>query len=241
MPSPYQVERLNALADRGNLTFEAWFNEVAASDRSWDVDQLTWRFRGKYVNPVKVKDVPIGIPKALLSRERPATVLASLYADPCFILGSRYAASRGMKTMYWCETQFDSWRKRTAVKETVKRYLFRRVDGVHTTGPDGAAYALQYGAAADRIFETPHVIDPGHYLQGANEERRDGKLRKELGLRGRFVYLNVGRLVKSKGLEYLLRAFSLVREHSPDAVLLFVGDGADCEHFQTAGKRPGAR
>ena len=34
IPSPYVVGRFNALVDRGNLDFEAWFNAEREPDRS---------------------------------------------------------------------------------------------------------------------------------------------------------------------------------------------------------------
>ena len=40
IPSPYMVERFNALADRNPFEFEAWFNDRIESDRSWDVDEV---------------------------------------------------------------------------------------------------------------------------------------------------------------------------------------------------------
>ncbi len=45
IPSPYMVERFNAVADRGAFEFEAWFNDRIESDRSWNVDESSWRFR----------------------------------------------------------------------------------------------------------------------------------------------------------------------------------------------------
>ncbi|AER56169.1 hypothetical protein DSC_07590 [Pseudoxanthomonas spadix BD-a59] len=48
IPSPYMVERFNALADRNPFEFEAWFNDRIHSDRSWTVDEAAWRFRYRY-------------------------------------------------------------------------------------------------------------------------------------------------------------------------------------------------
>ena len=44
IPAPYLAGRFNALATRGNLTFEAWFNTRREPDRSWDVDHASWSF-----------------------------------------------------------------------------------------------------------------------------------------------------------------------------------------------------
>ena len=45
IPTPYIVERLNAVADCGQLDFETWLNDHNEHDRSWSVDESRWRFR----------------------------------------------------------------------------------------------------------------------------------------------------------------------------------------------------
>lgn len=54
IPAPYMVERFNAPSDRGNLDFEAWFNDVTHPERSWDVELSTWRFRYRFMPTVKI-------------------------------------------------------------------------------------------------------------------------------------------------------------------------------------------
>ena len=43
-PTPYFVARFNAIARRGKLDFEAWFNDRREPIRSWDVDEREWLF-----------------------------------------------------------------------------------------------------------------------------------------------------------------------------------------------------
>ena len=49
IPSPYHVERLNTLSDRGNIAIEGWFNQRHAEDRSWNVEERLWRFGARYI------------------------------------------------------------------------------------------------------------------------------------------------------------------------------------------------
>lgn len=44
IPSPYMVDRFNALAANAPFEFEAWFSDRCHGDRSWTVDESTWRF-----------------------------------------------------------------------------------------------------------------------------------------------------------------------------------------------------
>lgn len=57
-----------------------------------------------------------------------------------------------------------------------------------------------------------------------NQEKRD-KLRKELGLEGKFVIGHVGRFMKQKNHEFLIDIFAEVAKQKDNAVLLLIGDG----------------
>lgn len=226
IPSPYMVERFNAVADRGLFEFEAWFNDRIEPDRSWDVDESSWRFNYRYVQTTRIGKFALHWPWLLLAR-RP-DVLVSLYAKPVFIAGWLVAKLRGAKTGFWVEVTFDRWIKRRAYKTWIKRWLFRRVDAIVTVSADGKRFAERAGATAEKIFYAPHVIDASHYANGAQLARpcRE-QLRTELGLHGTtFVY--VGRLWWGKGVTYLLEAFEAAQAHASNEIsLLLVGDGPD--------------
>ena len=146
IPSPYMVERFNALAERGAFEFEAWFNDRIVPDRSWDVDESSWRFKYRYVPTFRMGKRVLHWPWLLLTR-RP-DVLGSLYAEPAFIAGWLLAKLRGAKTGFWVEVTFDRWVKRRAYKNWIKRWLFRRVDAIVTVGDDGRRFAEHAGATA---------------------------------------------------------------------------------------------
>lgn len=226
IPSPYMVERFNALADRGNLEFEAWFNDRIEMNRSWDVDEKSWRFRYRYMPTSRILGRNFHWPFPIF-RSRP-DILVSLYAEPSFLIGWCLAKIRGVKTGFWVEVTFDRWVKRTLIKEWVKRRLFSKVDAIVTVGADGKKFAERYGALPNNIFFAPHTIDVTHYREHSNKalNQRD-LLREKLGLIGTtFVY--VGRLWLGKGLNYLLDAFRKVQTQLQEEVsLLLVGDGPE--------------
>ena len=226
IPSPYMVERFNALADRGMFEFEAWFNDRIESDRSWDVDETSWRFRYRYLPTTRLLGRTLHWPLPLLGR-RPG-VLVSLYAEPVFIAGWSLAKLRGVKTGFRVLKTYDRWVSRHAAKNTVKRFLFRHVDAIETPGEEGKQFAIDCGALAERIFFATHTVDIDHYQTGRTNllPQRD-MLREALNLKGTtFIY--VGRLWWGKGVNYLLEAFETVQRQSAEPVsLLLLGDGPD--------------
>ncbi|KEZ78801.1 group 1 glycosyl transferase [Salinisphaera hydrothermalis C41B8] len=220
------VERFNALADRDAFDFEAWFNDRVEPDRSWTVDESTWRFRYRYVPSTRLAGRILHWPWLVLGR-RP-DVLVSLYAEPSFLIGWALARLRGAKTAFWCQVTMDRWVTRKAWKNSVKKLVFPRVDATLGSGEQSRTFAMQFGTPADRAMCLPHSIDVTHYMSGAIEARPDRNiLRADLQLKGTtFIY--VGRLWWGKGVNYLLDAFAMVQRQSAEEVsLLLVGDGSE--------------
>ena len=226
IPSPYVVGRFNALATRGNLEFEAWFNERREADRSWDVHEQEWRFQARYIPERPVAGMRLRLPVPELRDARP-DLLVSLYSSASFALGSSIARAMGARIAFRVLPTFDTWFQRSKWKEALKHFLFRSVDGVKVPGQDGANMARRYGVPRDRIHEVTQSIDVAHYRQALEVTPAiRAERREQLGLHG-CVFLYVGRMWSGKGLDYLLEAYQLARMEQPDISLLLVGDGVD--------------
>jgi glycosyltransferase involved in cell wall biosynthesis len=220
IPSPYLTERLDRLAQRGNLRVEAWFNARTEPGRSWCVNEAEWSFAHSYLSGT---DRPPFVPPQLRAGPMP-DLLVSLYGQPCFALGSMLARHRGAHTAYWVEPTFDSWIKRRRWKDAVKRRLFARTNAILTTGDDGRAFATGYGADPTTVHTLPYFADYERFATGAARfaPERD-RTRAELGLTG-ITFIYVGRFWWGKGLDHLLDAYQeLVR--GDEVNLLLVGDG----------------
>ena len=85
---------------------------------------------------------------------------------------------------------------------------------------------------SDKYVLMPNGVDLERFSY--NEEARN-RLRKELGLEGKFVVGHVGRYLPDKNHAFLLEAFAKLREKQPNSALLLVGEGgAQLEAAQTA-------
>ena len=73
---------------------------------------------------------------------------------------------------------------------------------------------------ANKVFIAPNV---SLLPQNIAIKLRADALRKELSLENKQVILYCGRLVRVKGFEYLLKAFSKLQEFNPNTILLVVG------------------
>lgn len=227
IPSPWLVERLNAVAARGAVAVEGWFSFRTWHDRSWDVDESSWRFPYRYLPSGTLAGRRYSLPAPLVAR-RPPELVVSQYGWSWFVLGWALARARRVRIAFECETTLDAWVTRRRWKETVKRTMFPRLDGVLTAGEEGRRYALRLGAHPERLVDVPHVVDVDHFASVSQAARagRD-ELRRRLGVEGT-VFLCVGRLWRGKGLDLLLEAFRRLQEsQTAPAALVLVGDGPE--------------
>jgi glycosyltransferase involved in cell wall biosynthesis len=233
IPSPYMVERFNALVMRGNVDIEAWFSTRTEPDRSWRVAEETWKFPYRYLPRPMIGRIGWSIAVGL--RRRLPDLFVSLHSQPDFLAGWMVTRLRHRRTAFWVLPTYDSWVRRRKWKEWLKRQIFPRADAILTGGEDGRSFAKRYGAHDDRIFYVPQVIDVDHFARArsmTSAERE--RVRKNLGLQGvTFVY--VGRLWTGKGVRDLIEAFAkLENEHmgNTEITLLLVGDGVDEERLR---------
>jgi glycosyltransferase involved in cell wall biosynthesis len=222
IPSPYFVERLNRIAQRGTLSVEAWFSQRTEPDRSWLVDETSWEFQYAYLGTVPLKAV---INAVRLLRERRPDLLVCLYEKPEYVAVALAARLLGIPVVLHAMKTFDSQRPRRRRNEFAKRLLFSRVTGFHVPGLDAADYVKSYGARPRSIYSFPEPVDVASFTSSAIAADRLS-LRQELGVEG-CTYLYVGRLWRHKGVGYLLEAYARITRATPNVSLLVVGDGVD--------------
>lgn len=220
IPAPYMVDRFNAIARRGNIEFEAWFNERHEDERSWAVNEATWGFRARYISKGRTG---LHLPLRELRATRP-DLLVSLFGEPSFLAGVALAKAARQRVVLHAMRTWEIWIPRRKPRELVKHALFRMVDGFYVPGPDAAAYVHRYGVPPRKIHEFAESVDVEAFRAGAEAARKKRGARKRLGLRG-CVFLHSGRLRREKGLDYLFEAFRQVREGGIEATLVFAGDG----------------
>jgi glycosyltransferase involved in cell wall biosynthesis len=113
---------------------------------------------------------------------------------------------------------------------TPKRKLAKFIAGVISRGADvilvpgikHREFFTGLGVSPEKIFIMPNVSN----LEYKDEDKinRD-KIAAELGIENKKVILFVGRLIKLKGVQYLICAFAKLHGKGNDAVLVVVGEG----------------
>jgi glycosyltransferase involved in cell wall biosynthesis len=231
--APYRVPVFNALAARNDVELHVIF--LAKTDptlREWEVPfgemhfsfevLPSWRRRVGRYNILLNR----GIPKAL--KAKPADViLCGGYNYLATWRAAYWARSHGVPFLLWLEsTAADQRSERMAVESLKKRFL-NLCRAFVVPGKSSAEYLRSLGVREEVIFTAPNAVDNDLFSTRAEAARSAGSvIREHLGLPERY-FLNVGRLVRPKGVFDLLEAYakldgSLRREIG----LVYVGDGA---------------
>jgi len=116
--------------------------------------------------------------------------------------------------------------KRTSWKEKLKapliRWITRHSDAILVPGKKHREYFLSLGATPEKVFLMPNV---SNMVAGEKDELHRERLAKELNIENKKVILYVGRLVQRKGVDYLIQAFSHLKQDVPNSVLWIIGRG----------------
>jgi glycosyltransferase involved in cell wall biosynthesis len=155
----------------------------------------------------------------------PAMITALLSGKPCILK----ADSQGELSGSFFDPGLARWKlrhDRHPIKLAIRlrNALLRRAARFVSISSVIEAEYLAQGIPPARIVSIPNSVDPARFRPIAHAECL--ALRARLGIPpGRRVATFTGRLVTTKGLPSLLRAWSSVVAHRPDVLLVLVGSG----------------
>ncbi|MGH9836758.1 MAG: glycosyltransferase family 4 protein [Blastocatellia bacterium] len=111
------------------------------------------------------------------------------------------------------------------VKGAWLRLLTRRAAALIAIGTANRRFWESHGAKADKLFEARFAVDNDFY-ERAREERKEeaARLRSQLGLTGETVFLFVGRLVRRKNVDLIIRA---ARQLNDDRIAIVIAGSGE--------------
>ncbi len=139
---------------------------------------------------------------------------------------------KGIKLAYWGHGKHEGAKTNPSLSkhlsEQLKTTLTNRADGFFAYTPRGKTFVVNKGFSPDKVFIINNTVD-------INEQRRLFKqfkeqreeIRRSLGIIDKKVLLFVGRFSKTKRIEFLLEAFSIMQRKDASFHLLLVGSGGE--------------
>jgi glycosyltransferase involved in cell wall biosynthesis len=226
--APYRIDLFNRLAVEFDLLIV--FLERGKGNESFVQGSLS-RLQAKvvYLEESKVirgRHVPRGI-KVVLDDFRPDVVVTHEFSPTSLIAALRKRRS-GYAHVIWTADNAEVIRDEAWMRSAMRKMLLRRADGLivyadetraiykgryRFHGPTGVCANVQSESVLLKAFRDSRAVAAG--------------LLKEHQLEGKRVVLMVGRLVKVKRLDRLIRGFATARERHRELRLVLVGDGPE--------------
>jgi glycosyltransferase involved in cell wall biosynthesis len=162
-----------------------------------------------------------GLIKDLLSHD--CDVIVDSLGSIETVLSFSIAKLRGKPIMLWSEEW--GWREkslRRRLNSPVVDFIVSHSEAMLVPGTKHREHVLSSGASPDRVFIMPNA---SNLIASEKHYQDKQKLKEKLHIGAKKVVLYAGRLVKRKGVEYLIEAFSKLRKEADDIVLIIVGEG----------------
>lgn len=119
----------------------------------------------------------------------------------------------------------------------ITSYIYRNSDAIIAYGEHVKRFLISEGVASERIFIADHAVDNQRYSRSVSGKEKN-RLKRKLRIKSeQKIFLYVGRLEKSKGITYLIEAFSLLKRD--DSVLVIVGMGSEISILQSLAQEKG--
>jgi len=135
------------------------------------------------------------------------------------------AKLRRKPIIFWSE----HWGWKGGAASPFARFVVPRSNAIFVPGSKHREFFISLGISPNKVFIVPNASNMTG-RDGDSDEKE--QLKRELKIGQRKVILYVGRLVKQKGVEYLMEAFHELRKERNDVTLLIVGEGECRKHLE---------
>ena len=184
------------------------------------------------------KGLPLGSFRLIrhLLIHRPSVVISSVSSSNRSFISFLYSILFRKRLILWIL----EWRKLSHSPHTLKRFLkgikaligTKLIQNAHSLVVGGSAskqYALSLGKDENDIFMAMQCSDD-------LRSQSDMKIEKIKQENSKYTFLYMSRIIPYKGLDILIKAFSLLRSKRDDVFLLIGGDGPFRKHCQQLAK-----
>jgi glycosyltransferase involved in cell wall biosynthesis len=124
----------------------------------------------------------------------------------------------------------------------VIRFFVNNSDALLVPGTQSKEYHIQMGASSDKIFISPNTNDEQRYIDKIKKYKENSSLiHDELSVTTTKNIIFVGRFIKRKNVDYLIKAFIKIKAELDDLGLILVGDGPEKGNLQALCKDAGVK
>ena len=194
--------------------------------------EMKYKVLNRYFSSISPSGIPLGLIKDLFQEHYDILVayLGSIEMLFCFL-----AAKLRRKPIIFMSGAW-GWKGKSSERNLASaftKFIVPRSDAIVVPGTKHKEYFISLGASPSKVFIMPYASSIIIKDEDYEEEK---KLRGGLDIRTKKVILYVGRLVKQKGVDYLIEAFSKLRKERDDVTLIIVGEGESRSELELLSK-----
>lgn len=230
--SPYRIPIFNTISERGNFYFKVVALAEREKNREWKLSENKIKFDYQILPGWhwfiwgKKKEITIhlnrGVFKTLLKYE-PDMIITSGYDDLAYWQGFLYCKIFKKKYILWNSTTLLSAGSIEGIKGRLKKIIIRGADKYIAYGTKAKEYLEYFGAESGKIYISTNTVDMEYFRSRVEEYRNKDSFKMERKQYPKYLLLNVGQLIKRKGVLQVLKALECLKDF--EVGLLIVGSG----------------
>ena len=240
----YRIDFFNALGQCAEVKVVYFFDNPGTHEEMFDRDlapRLTSCQTEKMVGGLNIGNYPLrpGLWRAVDDFKPDVVVSHEFNPVTLQLYAQKKLTRRRWKLFVWTSDTPEMVQRCRFMRRMSRNFFCRAADGLMVYSAEtAAAYLKNTPAKKENITICPNVQSIAR-LRAAAEVELDNaeKLRAELNIADKKVFIFVGRLHPVKNLPVLLAAFNAAAV--PDAVLLIVGDGAQRVELEAFSRKLG--
>ena len=248
IPTPYRDAFWNVVAALPDVELHVLYCASGKADRPWKKtwkmsyhhifmqgwNLASWKSReaSQYLNPGVVSH---------LNRIRPEIILIGGYNHLTMFLAMWWAIKNRVAFYMMCETfRFEQGNRLGAVlKRKLLCAIAKQSAGGFPTGEAAARYLKAHGWKDNALSYLPNVPDIELiHIKTKKYRNNHAELKSKWEIKDENIILYVGRLVKKKNVDLLLKALAKI-ETKPKPMLVIIGDGDESSNLKAISQQLG--
>lgn len=193
---------------------------VSISETIEGLEDLNYKVVKSYRNINRYFGTAFGLLKDL---KEEYDIIVSMFGSIDMLYTFLAAKIKG-RPIIFCSDRW-GWKWKSSKEKLISpiiNFIASHSDAFLVPGTKHREYFVSLGASPDRVFIMPNVSNL--IIREVDYENKEN-LKEKLNIGDEKVILYAGRLVKQKGVEYLIKAVAKLREERDDIVLIIVGRG----------------
>jgi glycosyltransferase involved in cell wall biosynthesis len=129
---------------------------------------------------------------------------------------------------------FSGFNPKEKFSDKIRLFFYQKTDAVIFYWEEGRRAVAEFSKKTGHYFVAPNTLDTQKQIEFKNSFDKTGKekIKEELGVKEKFHFVYVGRLLDIKQVDLLLRAFEIIEKKNFECRLTIIGNGPESESLK---------